>query len=79
VVISACTKSGAGQLGLNPINALYSASGHEEGWAFWKASSFMQASNAAMVRGKPSKFTLNRLPLKIWGTKQQSANVRESP
>jgi hypothetical protein len=32
-----------------------------------------------MVRGKPSKSTLNRLPLKICGTRQQSASVGASP
>jgi hypothetical protein len=77
--MSAFTKGGAGQSGAKPINLIYSASGQADGWAFWKASSFIQASKAAMVRGKPSKFTLNRLPLKIWGTKQQSANVGVLP
>jgi hypothetical protein len=39
----------------------------------------MQASKAPMVNGKPSKFTSKRLALKIWGTKQQSANVGVLP
>jgi hypothetical protein len=39
----------------------------------------MQASKAAMVKGKPSKLTSNLLPLKIWGTKQQSAKVGVLP
>jgi hypothetical protein len=65
------------RLNANPCQA--SKSGQAEGWAFWKASSFMQASNAAMVRGSPSKFTSKRLPLKICGTRQQSASVGESP
>jgi hypothetical protein len=61
------------------LASLYAASGQAEGWAFWKASNFMQASNAAMVRGNPSKLTSNLLPLKIWGTKQQSAKVGVLP
>ena len=39
----------------------------------------MQASNAAMVSGRPSRFTPKRLPLKICGTRQQSASVGVSP
>ena len=50
-------------------------SGHAEGWAWANAGRAMQASNAAMVSGRPSRFTPKRLPLKICGTRQQSASV----
>ena len=56
-----------------------SASGQAEGCACWKASSFMQASNTAMVRGKPFRSQSKRWALKICGTRQQSASVGASP
>src|SRR6185312_15507061 len=73
-----------GPVGNQPVvvhgrSAYASKSGQADGCAFWKASSFMQASNAAMVRGSPSKFTLKRWPLNICGTRQQSASVGVSP
>ena len=42
-------------------------------------SSAMQASKAAIVRGRPEKSTSKRRPLKICGTRQQSASVGVSP
>ena len=56
-----------------------SASGQREGCARAKASSCMQASKAAMVRGRPLKSQSKRWPLKICGTRQQSASVGVSP
>ena len=53
----------------------YSLSGQAEGWAWAKAGRSMHASKAAMVRGKPVKFTSKRWALKICGTRQQSARV----
>ncbi|MCY1511937.1 hypothetical protein D9M68_463780 [compost metagenome] len=61
------------------VPAQGSASGDCEGCARWKASSFMQASKAAMVRGRPLKSQSKRRPLKICGTRQQSAMVGVSP
>ncbi len=56
-----------------------SASGACEGCARWKASSSMQASKAAMARGRPLKSQSKRRPLKTCGTRQQSASVGVLP
>ena len=42
-------------------------------------SQHLGEQKAAMVKGKPSKLTSNLLPLKICGTKQQSARVGVLP
>jgi hypothetical protein len=39
----------------------------------------MQASNTAMVRGRPDRSQSKRWALKICGTRQQSASVGVSP
>ena len=79
---TARTFGGTGQSGvIQPAGSFIqlSLSGQLEGCAFWKAGCAMQASNAAMVRVRPSKLVLTRRPLKICGTRQQSARVGVSP
>jgi hypothetical protein len=73
--------AGAGQSGTSQCGdaAQASLSGQLEGCAFWNAGCRMQASNAAMVRSSPEKSALKRWPLKICGTRQQSASVGVSP
>ena len=79
---TARTRLGAGHCGINHSGCqcefkgfFYSLSGQAEGWAWANAGRVMQASKAAMVRGKPVKFTSKRWALKICGTRQQSASV----